>query len=245
MIEASRSIVVLVDPEKPRNIGFCARAMKCNGLEELRIVSTRFPKMHSAAYITGTSGKDVLDNAKFYNTIHEALADIQLAVAFSRRMFARPEIQLDLPEVHEHFPEEGKVAFVYGRESQGLNKEEMYACHMSVAIPTAGTLSYNLGQAVSISLYEMIQKGSQVRGQSKFGQAAPIGEHKAFVDYLHQILPEGFLEKGNKEFFLDALLKRMAPNEKELKSLFGIIKKIADHTPEQSPNQTTEILEEN
>lgn len=84
-----------------------------------------------------------------------------------------------------------------------------------------------------------------MRGQSKFGQAAPIGEHKAFVDYLHQILPEGFLEKGNKEFFLDALLKRMAPNEKELKSLFGIIKKIADHTPEQSPHQTPEISEEN
>lgn len=233
MIEANRSIVVLVDPEKPRNIGFCARAMKCNGLTELRIVSTRFPTMHSAAYITGTSGRDILDNAKFYNTIHDALADVNLAIAFSRRMFLRPEIQVDLPQIHDHFPDQGTVAFVYGRESQGLNKEEMYACHVSCAIPTDGTLSYNLGQAVSISLYEMIQKGSQPKANLKHADIAPMGDTKAFVDFVHSTLPEGFLEKGQKEFFMDALLKRMAPNEKELKTLFGIFKKIADYQPEK------------
>ena len=155
MINAERTVLILVDPEKPRNIGFCARAMKCNGLTEMRIVSSRWSTMHSAAYITGTSGRDILDTAQFYSSIHEALADIQLSIAFSRRDFLKPEIHCELPEVHEHFPDEGKVAFVYGRESQGLNKEEMYACHISCAIPTEGTLSYNLGQAVSISLYEM------------------------------------------------------------------------------------------
>jgi len=228
MIDANRTVVVLVDPEKPRNIGFCARAMKCNGLTELRIVSTRFPSMHSAAYITGTSGRDILDNAKFYENIHDAISDVQLAVAFSRREFLKPEIHVELPDIHNHFTSQGIVAFVYGRESQGLNKEEMYACHISCSIPTAGTLSYNLGQAVSISLYEMIQKGQPNEASSKFSQAASIGENRAFVEYLHSLLPDGFIEKGQKEFFFDALLKRMAPSDKELKTLFGIFKKIAD-----------------
>lgn len=235
MIEANRSIVVLVDPEKPRNIGFCARAMKCNGLSELRIVSTRFPTMHSAAYITGTSGRDVLDNAKIYENIHDALKDVNLAVAFSRREFLRPEIHAELPEIHEHLPSEGTVAFVYGRESQGLNKEEMYACHISCSIPTGDTLSYNLGQAVSISLYEVIQKGKTIKGESKFSQAANIGDTRALVNYLEELLPDNYIEKGRKEFFLDAIIKRMAPNDKEIKTLFGVFKKISERN--DSTNQ--------
>jgi len=80
----SRVCVVLSRPSHPGNIGGAARAMKTMGLADLRIVAPkRFPDAEATALASGAT--DVLDAARVFATLEEALGDSVLAVGFSSR----------------------------------------------------------------------------------------------------------------------------------------------------------------
>ena len=58
----------------------------------------------------------------------------------------------------------GRVALVFGSEKFGLSNEDMSFCHTLIRIPTApGTPSMNLGQAVSVCLYEFSRENEATR----------------------------------------------------------------------------------
>ena len=64
--------IVLVETSHPGNIGSVARAMKTMGLTNMLLVNPRkFPSGEANA-LSGNAG-DVLENAKVFNTIEEAI----------------------------------------------------------------------------------------------------------------------------------------------------------------------------
>src|SRR4029077_1065342 len=78
-------VVILVRPQLGENIGMAARAMLNCGLSRLRLVKPRDgwpnPKAQRAA-----SGADVvLDKAKLFDTVADAVADLEHVVATSGR----------------------------------------------------------------------------------------------------------------------------------------------------------------
>src|SRR6478735_4839839 len=78
-------LIILVRPQLGENIGMAARAMLNCGLSELRLVAPRDgwpnPKAQRAA-----SGADVvLDQAKLFDNVAAAIADLQRVVATSAR----------------------------------------------------------------------------------------------------------------------------------------------------------------
>src|SRR5512135_1626496 len=78
-------VIVLVRPQLGENIGMAARAMLNCGLSALRLVSPRDgwpnPKAQRAA-----SGADVvLDKAKLFDSVGEAVADLEHVVATTAR----------------------------------------------------------------------------------------------------------------------------------------------------------------
>src|SRR5690242_1489125 len=82
---AATPIIILVRPQLGENIGMAARAMLNCGLSELRLVAPRDgwpnPKAQRAA-----SGADVvLDQAKLFDSVPAAIADLQHVVATSAR----------------------------------------------------------------------------------------------------------------------------------------------------------------
>lgn len=229
MINPERITLILVDPEKPRNIGFVARAMKCNALMDLRIVSSHWTRVHSAAYITGTSAKEQLENAKFYASLKDALADVHYSVGFSRRNFNNAASECWLNEVHDHFPQEGKIALVFGRESQGLTEDELGMCNMLCAIPAAGTLSYNLGQAVSVALYEVSAK-AEMAGKQNFGKPAELanGQQKqALIGFILKHVGKRYTGAEGREPAVRAILERMVPTTAEVRLIFGLLREMA------------------
>lgn len=215
-------IVVLVEPENPRNIGFVARAMRVSGLSELRLVNPAGD--FDEAYITGKAGKDILDAAGRYSTLDEAIADASTAVAFTRRGFSEVVGDVALAELSQKI--DSKTALVFGRESQGLSREEVVRCSLCCHIPTDTTVSYNLGQAVAISLYELCNRSLKKENIAREEQPS-IEEKQAFFSLLSGSVENSFLAKGDREIQLRKIIEKMGVSQKELHLLMGVIKSAA------------------
>ncbi len=66
------------------NIGRCARAMLNCGLDQLRLVRPRDGWPNEKARATAAGANIVLDNAKVYEHIDEAIGDCQRVLAATR-----------------------------------------------------------------------------------------------------------------------------------------------------------------
>lgn len=149
---------VLVEPENPDNIGAAARAIKNMGFCDLRLINpprdwrTKSKKM--APHAT-----DVLHDAKVFEHLQGALEDIQLAIATSRRVGPKRGRFIDFHEAVEKarkgMPGQ-RVAFVFGKESKGLDNESLNLCDFIATVSThAECPSINLAQAVMIAAFAM------------------------------------------------------------------------------------------
>src|ERR1043166_4441388 len=122
--------IVLARPSHPGNIGAAARALKTMGFAQLRLVAPKaFPAAEASAMASGAL--DVLENARVFATLEEALADVVHAVGFS----ARPrDLSHPVRALREAAPEilakaaSGRVALVFGNETFGLSNEELARC---------------------------------------------------------------------------------------------------------------------
>ena len=74
-----RISIVLVAPARAENVGAAARAMKTMGFSEMRIVDSRAHLEPAAGWVAHGSG-DVLDKITCYQTLEEALADVDGAL---------------------------------------------------------------------------------------------------------------------------------------------------------------------
>ncbi|KGJ13168.1 RNA methyltransferase, partial [Paracoccus sanguinis] len=79
-------VVILVRPQMGENIGAAARAMLNFALTDLRLVAPRdgWPNPRAVAMASGAAGQ-VLDRARVFPTLAEAMADIDTAYATTAR----------------------------------------------------------------------------------------------------------------------------------------------------------------
>ena len=229
--------IVLVEPEHPHNIGFCARAMRSYGQHDLRVV--RHKELPRMAWDTAHASGEILDNAKVTATLAEAIADCGASVAFSRRVFDAVVPHIALPQIASY---EGilreRVALVFGRESKGLSGEELEQCSVQCEIPVAGNMSLNIAQAVSVGLYELCragfltdQTGLAKRHRSPESRKQGASGHaqwEALVKYLSAELDgRNSLNQPWSESAIRKWLHRLAPDTLELRALFGIVRTLA------------------
>ena len=169
--ELERIVVVLVAPRNPNNIGAAARAMSNFGFPHLRIATTYDVPFHDARSAVGAA--ETLAAARQFERLEEAVADCSLVVgttAVGPREVQHPLHRLEAagglirahvsgvpPGVAE--ASAGRVAILFGSEKTGLSREDLSHCHWLLRIPTrVEHRSMNLGQAVSLCLYELIRE---------------------------------------------------------------------------------------
>ena len=149
--------VVLVGPEQAANVGFAARTMACYGLADLRIVGSPGIAADGAARKTGKAVPETLDGARYFASLAEAIADCTQACGFTRRTREPSQRIEDLDETARAWRSRagnGITALVFGRESQGLFREETLLLTHLVRIPLPSeTLSLNVSHALAIGLY--------------------------------------------------------------------------------------------
>lgn len=150
---------ILVEPAVPANVGAAARAIKTMGFDDLRLVNP-CDYLSMEARMLAHASHDILENAKVYPNLAEALADADFSIATSaKRRNVKEDIILspDLPDFIRK--KEGVIshlAIVFGREESGLTNEEIALCHRISKVPLQTYYpSLNLAQSVMIYAYEL------------------------------------------------------------------------------------------
>ena len=151
--------LVLVRPQYAGNIGAVCRAMKNMGLTRLNLVSPEQDHQSAEARMMATSAKDILQKAKIFSSLEDALQDFRWIAGTSARKginrgpFISPrEICPEIIQNARSIP----VAILFGPEDRGLTNRELDPCHALISIPThPGLSSLNLAQAVVLLSYEL------------------------------------------------------------------------------------------
>lgn len=158
--------VVLVATRNPLNLGAAARAMSNFGFLRLRVVNPYNVAFREARSAVGASS--VLLNAEEYASVAEAVADCSLVVgttaARARELHHEVHRLAQAGTLIQEHLGVGKAALLFGSEKVGLSNADLNHCHWLMRIPTREEhVSMNLGQAVAVSLYELVREASAER----------------------------------------------------------------------------------
>ncbi|KKO11553.1 RNA methyltransferase [Pseudohongiella sp.] len=190
--DLSRVHVVLVNTSHPGNIGATARALKNMGIPNLRLVDPRdYPS--DVAMWRAVSATDVLERAKVFPTLVEAVADCSMVIGASARSRRMPWPMLSPRQCARHVLEEiqrataedsGQIALVFGREDTGLTNDELQQCHYHVQIPANEDYSsLNLAAAVMVVCYEVRVAMLEHAGETRLGADAPMYDPASEDEY--------------------------------------------------------------
>lgn len=142
------------------NIGAAARAMLNFGLTELRLVEPRdgWPNPRAVAMASGAAGQ-VLDRARVFSTLAEAMFDIDYAYATTARgrEMTKPVLTpaTAMADAHERDARGERIALIYGPERAGLENEDVTRANAIITVPVNPDFpSLNLAQAVLLTGYE-------------------------------------------------------------------------------------------
>jgi TrmH family RNA methyltransferase len=219
--------IVLVEAQDPRNIGAVARAMSNMGELDLRLVR---PARFNIEVARGVAcwGSSVVDAAPTYTDLREAVADAQEVVGFASDSSNHRLPQLLLHEwIKEIAATPNKsVALVFGSEENGLRREHFPLCQYLIRIPSSGAnRSYNLAQAVLLTLYELHRDSTGLVGgeTSEFPTSSQLDQLTTMV--LRVATQAGFLNENSPEGITDLLVnvtRRGKLSARELKILTGL-----------------------
>lgn len=158
---AERLAIILVEPRHPGNIGMVCRAMANFGVCDLRLVNP-CDYLHPDAHKLAVFASDLLGQAVVYRHLDEALADLEISVATTRRPGRLRGELIDIAQLSEplrSLSSRGRVGLVFGREDAGLTNAEVALCRYAATIATSEQSgSLNLAQAVVVCLYELCRR---------------------------------------------------------------------------------------
>ncbi len=228
-----RIAIVLVEPQSPGNVGMVCRAMKNMGLSELRIVKG-CPIDHPEALKFAVSAKDLLETAKVFPSLEDALADTELSVATTRR---HGKYRLEIFSPEEIVRKIGanltgnRAALVFGREDSGLTTDELSLCRWHATIPTSSEYgSLNLAQAVLIFCYELFTGIGEGTLSGEARTLAGSASQEAFFGQMERTLMRiGFLNPQNPDHIIRTLRRifsRAELDDREVTIMRGMMTQI-------------------
>ena len=224
--------IVMVNTTHPGNIGAAARAMKNMGLSDLALVDPLvFPSGEAVARASGAD--DLLNGARVYATLEEAIADCVLVIGASARLRSIPWPQLDPRECAARVVgSAAQTAILFGREHSGLTNEELERCHYLLHIPCNPAFSsLNVAAALQVVAYELFYAATADTTPETANAMAPLatGEQmESFFRHLEDVLRDiRFLHSTKHESSILRRLRRMFQRaqleEKEIHLLRGIL----------------------
>lgn len=231
--------VVLVRPREEGNVGAAARAMANMGLERLVLVEPA-PELGAAARAMGVGARHLLDRVERQPTLAAAIAGARRVVGTTSSRDRALDTLLsprDLPRRLAADPAAHPTALVFGPEVGGLSNDELALCGVVVAIPAAPDHpTLNLAQAVLIVAYELYAAGAagaapqreRVAGASH--PPAPADAIAGLVEQWRELLRAGGFARDPSfdgvARDLGALLARSSPNEREVRILRGVARRL-------------------
>lgn len=226
----ARVRVVLNRPENAANVGAVARVVANTGLDGLDLVAPGDFRTVEAWRMAWRS-EDVLEGARVFETLGEALTDAVYVAGFAGRPKTRvePIPPREMAREIAGLEEKAPAAVVFGCESRGLTEEELLLCQRRVRIPAHPRQpSLNLSQAVMIAGYEIFL-ASGAAGREALARARHEESELALGSFREALLAIGFLPAENPDArFVEwrELFGRAGLTTRETKILLALARRI-------------------
>jgi len=227
--------VILNAPQLAENIGAVARVMANFGLYDLRLVRPRDGWPQERAWASASGADWPLDNAKVFDRLEDAVADLSLVYATTARpREARLPVITPRQAAAELFDASNQgqaVGLLFGGERAGLETLDIALCQAIVTIPIDPKFhSLNLAQAVALNAYEW-RMALDDRPPAIFDEVSPpadLAEVQGFYDHLEKELDtSGFFFPPEKRPSmirnLRAIYARSRLSVQEVRTLRGVV----------------------
>lgn len=239
--QQNQPCIILVHPQLVENIGMTARAMGNCALNELRIVRPRDPwplsEIHQKRMEAASSGADdILHQAKLFDTVEEAVADLNFVYATTARshdMVTRVMTPRGaIPDMVERTQAGEKVGVMFGPERTGLINEYIALAGAKITIPlNPHFMSLNLAQTVLLIGHEWFQAHDETPAtQIHVGGSHPANraDYMNFFRRLEAELDEaGFFTseemRPSMTRNLHNALQRAEMTEQEIRTFHGVL----------------------
>lgn len=222
-------VVVLVSTRNPLNIGAAARAMSNFGFSQLRVVNPYELAFREAKSAVGAAS--LLRNAQEFRSLADAVADCTLVVgttAARGRKLDHPLRTLQQGAAVIRRKMRGvKVALLFGSEKRGLSNDDFSHCDWLMRIPTTPQQhSMNLGQAVSVCLYE-ISRSAKLPMVPEREEAANSADLERLTALLHDsLILSGYMKNKNDAASVRRLVRRLKLSSADAQLLLGMLRQM-------------------
>lgn len=223
----------MVSTRNPLNIGAAARAMANFGFSRLRVVQPYDVAFREARSAVGAA--PLLHAAEEFGTVAESVADCHLVVGTTSvghrgLQHALRRLEAGAPPIRGACAE-APVGLLFGSEKFGLSNDDLSHCQWLMRIPTESTdLSMNLGQAVSLCLYELARDSAAVAIAPDRIRAATSGETEQITTMVLEALrASGYVNprtEGSTEEKVRRLVRRLNIAGRDAPVLMGMLRQI-------------------
>lgn len=230
--------VILVHPQLGENIGSAARSMLNFGLTDLRLVAPRDGWPNPAAVTLAAGAFSVIEKAKLFKTVKEAIADLNyvLSATARRRDIELPVISVDGVGARLRSMEASKIrtGILFGPESSGLTNADVALSDAILTYPVNPAFqSLNLAQAVNVFAF-LYAAGEGVPDtfEASLSDVAPRDDLVRLFDHLEiELEAAGFFYPASKKELMRhnirAPLTRARLTEQEVRTFRGIVKALS------------------
>ncbi len=235
-----KPIIILVEPQLAENIGMVARAMANFSLSELRIVAPRDGWPRKGAHSAASGAVHVLEGARLYDTVREAIADLSFVFATTARERGQMKRVFGpdgaMAEAHRRGAEGQRIGILFGRERTGLENDEVSLADAIITFPVDRQFSsLNLAQAVllvSYEWYKLASGGALPFSGERLSPPAPREMVTSFFDYLEAELDAvNFYPEDKKPTMtrnMRDIFHRLEMTEQDVRTLRGAIRALAE-----------------
>lgn len=223
--------IVLVRPQLGENIGKAARAMLNFGLAEMRLVSPRDGWPNPDAGPAASGADIVLENARVYETVADAVADCAFVYATTvRKRGLTKEVVGPEKAAQDTRDRTGRSAILFGPERSGLETDDVALAQTILTVPVNPQFgSLNLAQAVILFAYEWSKASvGEAAAFDNYEGPAPQGELDGLITQIDTALDAvGYFRVETRapaaRRTLRNMLTRPGFSAKEVRTLRGII----------------------
>ena len=206
------------------------------GLTEMRLVEPRDGWPNPEAGPAASGADVVLERARIFKTVQDAVADCSLIFASTvrRRDLVMPVVGPE--EMSDRIRNSSeRCAILFGPERSGLETEEVALANAIVTVPINPEFgSLNLAQAVILLAYECSKRNALV-AQPTAKEAeppAPHGELEGMIDQLNQELhSKGYFHPPSRtqatKNNLRTIFTKTGWSSREVKAVRGVLRALA------------------
>ena len=223
----------MVATRNPLNIGAAARAMANFGFSRLRVVAPYDVAFREARSAVGAA--PLLRSAEEFSALPEAIADCALVVgttSVGHRELQHPIRRLEYgARLIKRRSVGARVALLFGSEKFGLSNDDLSHCNWLMRIPTVDRdLSMNLGQAVSLCLYELARDAKAAGIRPEKLKPASAGELEQITRLLLEALQRsGYtnpVTEASTEEKVRRLIRRLSIAQRDAPVLLGMLRQM-------------------